>query len=297
MKKNIEPKRISVVFSGRNDSYGGDFKQKLLAVWKRNSKEFYCRGVETEWIFVEWNPLNEDYLSYTLAPLGFKCYVVSPSIHQEICTNPNMTFMQFFAKNVGIRKATNPWILVTNADCIFGPEVLNFISAKQLDPKVIYRAERRDIEPGLSSVPFSEMLRRTVSIHDSRGGIHYNQAGGDFVLYNKELIEFGYDENITFSDVHVDGRFLKNWKIRSRVKDLSCFKFIGNVFKEDHPLTFRNTQKNKTSNHKGLVKWHKSFPYESTTNWGLIDNKIKELQPNVWYIGELVKPLKHKKGK
>ncbi|MBN2272084.1 MAG: hypothetical protein JXN61_15830 [Sedimentisphaerales bacterium] len=289
-------KRISVIFSGRNDSYGGCFKDKLLAAWKRNSMEFYCRGIEVEWIFVEWNPLNEDYLSYTLAPLGFKCCVVSPLVHREICTNPNMSFMQFFAKNVGIRRAANHWLLITNADCVFGPEALDYIGGEQLDPGVIYRAERRDVEPGISSAPFSEMFRRTVRVHASQGGAHFTEAAGDFVLYNKESVGFGYDESITFSDVHVDGRFLLNWEIKSGVKDLSCFRFIGSVFKEDHPLTFKNTLNNKVNNHKGAMEWNKPLPYTTPANWGLADSEISELRPNIWHIGKPVEPLEHKEG-
>ncbi|MHC4790384.1 MAG: FkbM family methyltransferase [Planctomycetota bacterium] len=281
-------KRISIVFSGRNDSYGGNFKEKLLAAWKRNSVEFNCRGIEAEWIFVEWNPLDKDYLSYTLGPLGFKCYIVSPAIHKKICTNPNMTFMQFWAKNVGIRRASNPWVLATNADCIFGPKVLDFITAEKLNPNIIYRAERRDIEPGIFSAPFNDMFQKTVYVHDSQQGVHFTQAAGDFVLFNKDSVNFGYDENITFSDAYLDGRFLKNWVTKNGGTPSSCIKFIGSVFKEDHPLVYRRTS-NKKNHHKGKLDWNydHDLPYGPSPNWGLANHQIKRLAANIWYIKNL----------
>lgn len=53
MKTSIaNHQKISIVFAGRNDQYGGNFKSKLLAAWKRNYTEMITRGIEGEWIFV-----------------------------------------------------------------------------------------------------------------------------------------------------------------------------------------------------------------------------------------------------
>ena len=49
MKKNIvNHQKISIVFAGRNDQYGGDFKSKLLAARKRKYTEIINRGIEGE---------------------------------------------------------------------------------------------------------------------------------------------------------------------------------------------------------------------------------------------------------
>ncbi|MFM6189439.1 glycosyltransferase family A protein [Planktothrix sp.] len=287
MKKNIvNHQKISIVFAGRNDQYGGDFKSKLLAAWKRNYTEMITRGIEGEWIFIEWNPLNEDYLSYTLAPLGFKCYVVPASIHQSICTNPDMNFMQFYAKNVGIRKASYPWVLLTNADVVFGNDVLDYLQNNTLLENIIYRAERRDIKSGLYTADFPKMLENTVMYYDSYGGQHFERGAGDFTLYNKNRIDFGHDENIKDSDIYIDIRFISNYlkKHESNSNISPGFKFIGTVFKEDHQLTWRNTS-HLASSHKGLNKREEyltqNIPYHLPENWGLIDYPVKKLDDNI----------------
>ena len=280
---------LSIVFSGRNDSYGHNFIERLISAWKRNYFELQKRDIEVEWIFIEWNPLNKNYLSYTLANMGFKCYVISPQIHEKICTNPNMTFLQFFAKNVGIRRASNDWLLVTNADVVFGSDVLDFIKNNKLNPNIIYRAERRDIQPGLYGKSFDEMTRNTVH-HYKVSNIEkqFGLAAGDFILYHKDTIDFGYDENITDTDVHPDTRILANFIAKNNFTNYgSHLKFIGTVFKEDHPMSWKNTSRLK-NNHKGYYKneyKHENLPYHLHLNWGMTDYNCLEISKNVWKIG------------
>lgn len=295
---NIENKnkKISIVFAGRNDDYGGNFKSKLLAAWKRNYTEMIIRGLEGEWIFIEWNPLNEDYLSYTLAPLGFKCYIVPASIHQSICINPEMTFMQFYAKNVGIRQASYPWVLLTNADVVFGNDVLDYLQNNILLENIIYRAERRDIKSGLYTADFSKMIENTVMYYDTQGGFNYERGAGDFTLYNKNYINFGHDENIVDSDIYVDIRFFYHYIAIQKKGDhpSSLFQFIGTVFKEDHQLTWRNTS-HLASSHKGLNKREEyltqNIPYNIPNNWGLVDYPVKKIDENIWLIEAKVKNI------
>ncbi|MGL5082747.1 MAG: glycosyltransferase [Microcoleaceae cyanobacterium] len=283
-------KKLSIVFAGRNDSYGGDFKTKVLATWKRNYTEMLQRGIEGEWVFVEWNPLDENYFSYILAPLGFRCYIVSQKIHQQVCTNPQMNFMQFFAKNVGIRRATHPWIILTNADVIFGKDILDFICQNELDENLIYRAERRDIQSGLYTASFEQMIDKTVMYYDTNGGIDFVRGAGDFTLYNRQKISYGHDENIRDSDVYIDIRFLYNYKAIHGLNDFSFIKFIGTVFKEDHSLTWRHIS-HLSASHKGLNKREEylycNHPYSLPPDWGLVESSAREIGQNIWLLESL----------
>ncbi|MGF1493861.1 MAG: glycosyltransferase family A protein [Microcoleaceae cyanobacterium] len=286
-------KKLSIVFAGRNDSYGGDFKAKVLAAWKRNYTQMLKRNIKAEWVFVEWNPLDKNYLSSILAPLGFKCYIIPLKIHQEICTNPQMNFMQFFAKNVGMRKASNDWIVLTNADVMFGEDILDFIATYKLDENLIYRAERRDIKPGLHDASFQTMVDNTVMYYDTQGGSDFIRGAGDFTLYNKRKITFGHDESIRDSDIYIDIRFLYNYKELSEFNDYSFIQFIGTVFKEDHHLTWRHTS-HLPASHKGLNKreeyLHSNIPYSSPQSWGLANARTKQINHNIWQLESIESP-------
>lgn len=280
-EKDDKP-QISIVVSGRNDDYGGDFEGRFMAAYRRNCLELEKAGIEAEWIFIEWNPPNENYLSYTLADKGFKCYVVDPDIHGVVCSSPQMEFMQFFAKNVGMRRASNPWVLVTNPDCVFGPKVLAEI-AKGLDPLIIYRAERRDIDPAYFTRPFPDMFHHITRIHDSWGGLRITEAAGDFMLFNKESLPLCYDEHIGFSDAGTDGRILLN------AMPMGCagLRFLGSVFKADHPLLFCK-QREAEYTSKGRTNWNYKYglPYSPTPDWGMDECTETELAPNIWYLSD-----------
>src|SRR5690606_36152351 len=110
--------KLSVIFSGRNDNYSADFKTRVQAALQRNQAEAAARNLDVEWLVAEWNPTNEDYLGYHLA--GVKSYVANPRLHTQVISPSvaeHVSFLQFFAKNIAIRRATGDWILVTNADC------------------------------------------------------------------------------------------------------------------------------------------------------------------------------------
>src|SRR4030095_9388187 len=47
---------LSIVITGRNDNFGGDFNQRLLAAAAYNHQLLSGAGVEYELVFVEWRP-------------------------------------------------------------------------------------------------------------------------------------------------------------------------------------------------------------------------------------------------
>jgi hypothetical protein len=70
---------------------------------------------------------------------------VPGAVHQRICQNPNVNLLEYHAKNVGIRRAQSPWIISTNADAAIGLDSVNRLLNVQLDPDVLWTAERWDI--------------------------------------------------------------------------------------------------------------------------------------------------------
>lgn len=295
--ERVRCQKLSVIFTGRNDSYATDFRERMMAAINVNQAEAAKRNLDVEWIFVEWNPLSQDYLSYQLAQKGFQCYVVSSDIHKRIVSPrvaQQMSFMQFFAKNIGIKRATGNWVLVTNADCIFDDNVWDYIANEALSPTILYRAERHDVAPAYFGKSFESMRANVTRCHSVKGGKDFAQGAGDFVLFSSQNL-MGYDEQINFSDAHLDARFCMNWSaLRSKDGDLGnqyFFKFIGQVFKGDHELTFVKTH-HLDKHHKGLVVWNSTIKigngtalYENEENWGFVNEPQTELCQGVWYIG------------
>lgn len=281
--------KLSVVFTGRNVQYSGDFRGRTLAALARNQKEAKKVGVSVEWLFVEWNPLlDTDFLSYRLALRGCRCYVVDPKWHKKLLA-PAMVFSQSFAKNVGIRRALGEWILVTCADDVFDDQVWLNIAAG-LDPRFLYRVERCDVDWHLFDEPFEVLRHNVIRRHTSSG---FTQAAGDFLLFPAER-RFGFDEAINDSDLGTDGRFCENWSAlmsNGALGNIGVFRFIGDIFKADHPLTYVNTRGSGKPNAKGRMHWNyriRTCPgpalYQNKPNWGLRDAKQRKLREGVWYL-------------
>src|SRR6266446_4359826 len=127
---------ITAVVVGRNDDYMSDFKQRLQATIAWNTKYLV-----DEVVFVEWNPPPErELLSFDLAQRfkSLRAYVVSPEIHQALCENSKVPLLEFHAKNVGIRRAKSDWVVATNADAAFGPDIVNKILGAELSEDVVF---------------------------------------------------------------------------------------------------------------------------------------------------------------
>ena len=55
--------------------------------------------------------------------------MVSNEIHNQIVgPYEYMTFAEFFAKNIGIRRASGEYILCTNADVFYGNDIIEKLS-------------------------------------------------------------------------------------------------------------------------------------------------------------------------
>jgi len=112
--------------------------------------------VSVELVLVYYNPLpdkasiiesihfpsNSDYLSVRLV-------TVPSEIHTAFLTDEKvlrkpLPVLEFIGKNVGIRRASAPFILSTNADILLDDRLFEFINTSFLDSGFIYRADRFD---------------------------------------------------------------------------------------------------------------------------------------------------------
>jgi hypothetical protein len=174
--------RIAAVMVGRNDDYMSDFRERLEATISWN-----IQYLVDEVVFVEWNPPDDRELlalELTKKFRKLRAFVVPSEIHRKTCANENIKLLEYHAKNVGIRRAQSPWILVTNADAAVGFDAISKIVSNSLEPDVIWTAQRIDI-------PWKEDKQRQIGLLNSfryRRLNPYDPLGtGEFCLASREL--------------------------------------------------------------------------------------------------------------
>lgn len=209
---------LSVIVVGRNDDYGVNFLGRLNTFIRSldyQTKEF---SNLIELIIVEWNPLSDrpplrDVI-YQATNFPTRIITVSSEIHQSI-GHPSPV-LEYYGKNVGIRRSRGEFCLATNPDIIFSQELINELSRRWLRKECFYRTDRYDFHSnGIDEIDASNIVdwacKRTFQAHlivdnmswtpqFSNGafnldclprsqvktqGIHTN-AAGDFIMAHKE---------------------------------------------------------------------------------------------------------------
>ena len=189
---------LSIVLTGRNDSYGGDFAARFFRALRFNHEQLTARAIAHEVVFVEWAPPPDVPLLFerlaSEMPSFNRCvcswYVVDPSYQFALSLNPRLEYLEFVAKNVGVRRAAGRFILTTNCDVYLGRRVLDALERETLEPRVLYRAPRHDLNlPNAHSHVSWELLEDPANL---AGPAHvlkppYMGSGtGDFVLLARE---------------------------------------------------------------------------------------------------------------
>jgi hypothetical protein len=103
-------------------------------------------GVAHEFVFVEWNAVSgRPFLAEILGrelPWWHRRFVVG-RWHERLSLNPFLVFMEFFAKNVGLRRAGGRFVLTTITNIWLSRDVLRTL--RRVVPGTLYRAVRVDL--------------------------------------------------------------------------------------------------------------------------------------------------------
>jgi hypothetical protein len=274
---------LSIVLVGRNDDFGGDFNGRMFAAAEFNHRNLETAGIPHEYVLVEWNPLpGKPYLAELVGrqlPWWHRRYVVDPEWHSRLSVNPKLVFMEFFAKNVGIRRAGGRFILTTNTDIWLSREVLGTLP--RLRPGVLYRTIRADLkrEVGYDGMTYEilehpeSFLRSNVLTRD-----YYSNASGDFLLLDGETYRAlrGFNEVFRQAKIHKDSNFCVHARHRGVPVGV-----IGQVYHLDHESSWNNVMHiylaNAKESHVGPPDWDWERDYENPTDWGLghaVENPI-----------------------
>jgi FkbM family methyltransferase len=220
MESGNETPYVSIVLTGRNGGFGGDFNENLFRTLEFNRAQLSARGIRHEFIFVEWRPepgapwlaelLADRFTS--LVPETLRFVVVDGAYHDALSLNPRLQFQEFIAKNVGIRRSRGVFALTTNPGIVLSRGVLDLMEQRSLQPRVLYRAARVDLRKDLDSYRTDWSVLEDERNHEQINRIEppiYSNAAGDFLLLDREsYLELrGFNEVYRVADAHIDRNF------------------------------------------------------------------------------------------
>ncbi len=233
-------------------------------------------------ILVEWNPVpGKPYLAEllsrefpALAGRSLKCYVVAPEYHVALTQNPQLPYLEYVAKNVGIRRASAPFVLVTNTDVLLGRRVADAL-AGGLTPGTIFRAPRYDIKLGIDPSHLTLSALEDPANHVRQPVLKpplFNGASGDFVLADRETWHRlrGYNEVYRAARVAIDLNFL----VKAHGAGYPIADIGGPVYHINHVGSLRMSKAlyrhNPTETPWGNLRWHsRHVVYQNPDGWGL----------------------------
>jgi hypothetical protein len=146
--------RLSVVATSRNDEHGGHLLARMQLFIDGLAEQAERFRVPVELILVEWNPPADrpplaDALRWQPSE-HFQPQVVTvpPEVHRTLPNADKLPLFQMIGKNVGIRRATAPFVLATNIDILLSDELFAFLGS-ELKPGAMYRVDRHDVQAEL----------------------------------------------------------------------------------------------------------------------------------------------------
>ncbi|RLD57312.1 MAG: hypothetical protein DRJ01_14020 [Bacteroidetes bacterium] len=277
LSKKEKVDAISVVVVGRNDNYGGDFTERLRTTLDWNLSIL----PNPELIYIEWNqipnkPSDCDWIVERYK--NAKCYIVPKEIHDTITANPKMPVMEYFGKNVGIRKATNKWMLLINSDILIGLDVVNNMK-KGLNKRYVYGTHYNNVKWHNKSIDTEWIRKKDIILNSFSANMILQSVVGNFVLTHKSnwIESTGYDETLNNVRAGVDENG-KNNLLYLGIKPM----VIGHHFHLDHKESMIHGR-----NGTHGFNLFQNIPYRNQENWGLESNNTKLIKNNIWQIEKI----------
>ena len=272
---------LSIVYTGRNDNFGGDFNERFFRAVRFNHQRLAAAGVRYDILFVEWRPVAGKPLLAELlrravgdiAPL-LTTYEVDARYHDALSQNPRIQFHEFIAKNVAIRRAQGSYILATNSDIYLTRDTATFIAQRVLRPMVLYRATRVDLKSNLDPSALDESVLWDERNHERVNDLKrpaFTNAAGDFLLLDRFSYHAlrGFNEVFRVAKIHIDANFCHNaLGCGVLVVDTGTriYHFGEGTFQAQRPLYGLHGV-----NAPWGQQWHKAVRYRNRANWGLGD--------------------------
>jgi hypothetical protein len=155
---------ISVVATSRNDDHGGNMLRRMQIFVNAWIEQCRRHALASELVLVEWNPPPgraglAEVLQWPAdpGPCEVRIVTVPEALHRRYRHAESLPLFQMIGKNVGIRRARAPFVLVTNVDILFNDELVSFLASERLEKGRFYRIDRSD---AMSEVPLEASVDR-----------------------------------------------------------------------------------------------------------------------------------------
>lgn len=305
---------LSIVLTGRNDGYGGAFSTRFFRTLRFNHRELTARQVSHEIVFVEWAPPHDAPLLLEqifdaipdLDPAVCAWYVVDAQYQSAVSQNPRLEYLEFIAKNVGVRRARGRFVLTSNCDVFLGRHVLDVFERRALDSRVLYRAPRYDIELAQDIARLDWNVLEDPRILAGRvkplKPPFMGSATGDFALLDRQTFHEirGFNEVYRVARIGIDRNLLvKVLSSGIRIADIG-----GPVYHINHAGSYRLNRAAYAGREFeapwGDRRWHQGgVSYVNPPTWGLSQAPARRYSERSWYLDfswEAVPPLAHLRG-
>jgi len=275
---------LSVVLTGRNDGHGGDFFSRFVRALRFNHRQLAARGIAHEVVFVEWAPppdaplLVERLVEATpeIDPAVCSWLVVDGRYQEALSQNPRLRYLEFLAKNAGIRRARGRFVLATNCDVYLGRQVVEVLAAGRLRDRVLYRAPRHDIKLAVDQSSLDwDVLEDPRNLDGAAYTLRppYMGSGtGDFVLLDRTSFHAlrGFNEVYRVARIGID----RNVLVKALSSGCAIADIGGPVYHVNHVGSYRVDRDAWAGREAeapwGDRRWHASgVSYVNPPDWGL----------------------------
>lgn len=301
---------LSIVVVGRNDSHGYNLSKRVAT--SLNSLTLPMTEGD-ELIFVDWNsddinPTFIDAIRDTLTEKTLKhlvVYRVRSSIHKNLAKGTNRPILEPIARNAGIRRAKNNWILSTNTDMIFNTYGKSYRQIlKNLQPNLyhLYRYEIPEyiwdqfdrLKPDETLETINSVFKKNnlyLKISTAPYETYENlfpDAVGDFQLAPKEFWHKlqGFPEDM-LKGWHVDSRLSVSMENKLELKSQIISSEIFEGYHQDHLRMLTHFHSSKNINSLEII----GEPYSNPSDWGLNNLMLENEVTAKYRLDTEIRPL------
>jgi hypothetical protein len=287
---------LTLVFTGRNDGFGGDFSGRFLRALEFNHAALTEAGVPHDFVYVEWRPVpGRPYLADLLherlvRDLGadLTSVIVDAAYHDALSLNPRMQFHEFIAKNVGIRRAAGRFVLATNSDVYLSRSLIGRLAAGGLNEGTLYRTVRIDVKSSLDLTCLDWSVLEDSRNYDVVNAIRpplYTNASGDFQLLDRGSYHRlrGFNEVYRVAKIHIDS----NLCVKARAAGVPIEDIGAPVYHVGRGTLNAMWKTYRDRPHEapwGDIRWHSEVIYENGPGWGLGDAPCREVGARMYYL-------------
>ncbi|OHT03340.1 hypothetical protein TRFO_29259 [Tritrichomonas foetus] len=315
-----ETKYFSFVIVGRHDNFSKGFERRAQNFLDRISGALEKVPLaDIEIIFVDYatdlkkgNSLLNQVFNISENLKGKVQYIIVPqSAHYKILKKMNdqnnssvkISFLEYLAKNIGIRRAKGKFVLTTNPDDLLSDELFELIAARQFNTALLYRATRWDERDSTyNNKTFDEIVqglnepwtmrkydinqrcsfgKQRFSIIESFDSFEEHSApcgAGDFILLSKKMWDAIDGFNEIPANPNVDVLFIS--KMMRLIPGFAQMFTHPLILHQKHPKKniFRPSVENHT---KYMMEYccHGNClscgNYDHTKNWGMSDESFE----------------------